>query len=116
MSLCKPAYAISRTHLITRALLSGPGCDLIGPLSTVRALSDLYKTCVSCRIVTFRKQPAATFSMCDPRHLPQARGKGYRGDTEGVEPVFGLEAGSDTAAWANRPQNYARMQARHATS
>ena len=45
------------------------------------------------------------------RTFLQARGKGYRGDSEGVESIFGLEAGGDAATWANRPHNYARMQA-----
>ena len=40
----------------------------------------------------------------------QARGKGYRGDEEGIEPMFQLEAGSSVASWVARPHNYARMQ------
>ena len=40
----------------------------------------------------------------------QARGKGYRGDEEGIEPIYQLEAGGSVASWVARPHNYARLQ------
>ncbi len=76
-------------------------------------MADTHDTSGRCCVLLCRTAACCRGkTLVTPRPLPQVRGKGYRGDSEGVESVFGLEAGSDTAAWANRPHNYARMQAR----
>ena len=51
----------------------------------------------------------STLDRC-PVAAVQAHGKGYRGDWEGIEPVYGLEPDSDLPAWVGRPHNYARLQ------
>ncbi len=50
-----------------------------------------------------------TASRCRVIHS-QTRGKGYRGEEEGIEPIYQLEVGSSVANWVTRPHNYARMQ------
>ncbi len=105
---------------------AGPGCDLISPLSTVCPDPTLLPLCCS-----YTSQPHFETQRHGSGHLPgahaevclsaltgshyrvsrsQARGKGYRGDEEGIEPIYQLEAGSSVASWVTQPHNYARMQ------